>query len=92
MTMKTISILVRGRVQGVFYRKSAATKAKELGIKGWVKNEPDGSVRIEATATEELLDQLVDWCRDGPRHADVTNVDVEEIKYREFDDFEIQRE
>src|SRR5258706_2006965 len=66
---KHISINVTGKVQGVFFRASAREKAEELGVKGFVRNEPDGSVYIEAEAEEIILEQFLDWCREGPPRA-----------------------
>src|SRR5690349_14995665 len=76
---QTISITVSGMVQGVYYRQSTKEKALELGISGRVKNLPDGNVHILATGTAELLDQLVQWCKQGPPHAKVTGVQVENV-------------
>ncbi|HEY5918996.1 MAG TPA: acylphosphatase, partial [Chryseolinea sp.] len=56
-----ISILVSGRVQGVFYRASAKTKADELGITGFVQNLPDGEVYMEAEGPDEKLDLFKAW-------------------------------
>jgi acylphosphatase len=89
--LQTISITVSGIVQGVYYRQSAKEKALELGISGIVKNLPDGNVHILATGTPELLDQLVLWCKQGPKHAKVTSVDVKEVDEQKFFGFTIQR-
>jgi len=61
--MKTIKIKVEGQVQGVFFRQTTQEKARELGLKGTVKNCDDDSVEIIATGTKEQLDRLVTWCR-----------------------------
>jgi acylphosphatase len=89
--LQTISITVSGVVQGVYYRQSAKEKALELGISGIVKNLPDGNVHILATGADEQLGQLVQWCKQGPRHAQVSNVNVEPIDHQEFFGFTIQR-
>ena len=89
--LQTISITVSGIVQGVFYRQSTKEKALELGISGIVKNLPDGNVHILATGTNDQLDQLVQWCRTGPRNAKVTSVNVEEVEEQKFFGFTIQR-
>lgn len=73
-------IKVKGKVQGVFYRSTAQAKAKELGLSGWVKNEEDGSVAIEAEGEEQKLLKLVDWCREGPGAAIVNDVDYQQIE------------
>ena len=89
--LQTISITVSGVVQGVFYRQSTKEKALELGIAGIVKNLPDGSVHILATGTGEQLNQLVQWCKVGPRNAQVTSVNVEKLEVQEYLGFTIQR-
>jgi acylphosphatase len=89
--LQTISITVSGLVQGVFYRQSTKEKALELGISGIVKNLPDGNVHIVASGTSGQLDQLVQWCRQGPPRAKVTAVKVEEEAPQLFTGFAIQR-
>lgn len=89
--LQTISITVKGVVQGVFYRQSTKETAIQKGITGEVKNRPDGSVQIIATGTEEQLNKLIEWCRTGPERAIVTNVLVEKITLRSFSSFKIAR-
>ena len=89
--MKHLSIKVSGKVQGVYFRASAAEKATELGISGFVRNERDGSVYIEAEGEEENLSQLVVWCHQGPVRAQVSKVDVKEGNVQGFVRFEIER-
>lgn len=67
--MKAVSIRVSGKVQGVFFRASTKNEADRLGIQGMVRNEPDGSVYIEAEGEEKSLAQFVEWCRKGPTKA-----------------------
>lgn len=89
--LKTLSIIVTGKVQGVWYRQSAKEKATELGITGNVRNQPDGSVAIIATGLANQLDQFIEWCRQGPPRALVTNVEVTELPLQSFDRFVIER-
>jgi acylphosphatase len=89
--MKTIVIIVKGKVQGVYFRQSTREKAAALEIKGTVSNEPDGSVRIVATGNEVQLQQLVQWCHYGPSSARVTSVQVSESPYEAFNNFSIVR-
>lgn len=77
--IKTLQIVVSGRVQGVSYRANTQKQAKRLGIHGWVKNLPDGRVQIVARAEQGILDQFLEWCRSGPTFAKVTKVDIEEL-------------
>ncbi|MBK5278051.1 MAG: acylphosphatase [Bacteroidia bacterium] len=86
-----ITIIVSGKVQGVFYRASAKEKAKEIGVKGLVRNEPSGNVYIEAEATAEALTEFVDWCKSGPARAQVQHVEVVRGEEKGFKSFDILR-
>ncbi|MFC0773173.1 acylphosphatase [Terrimonas alba] len=89
--LQSVSIIVEGLVQGVFYRQTTKAKAIETGITGMVKNKRDGSVQIIATGTEAQLEQLIQWCNQGPERAIVTGVKVEKIPLQRFKDFDIVR-
>lgn len=89
--MKHLEIIVEGRVQGVFYRASTRDKARELGLAGYVMNQPDGSVLIRAEGEVEVLTRLIDWCHQGPRNAAVTHVHSRELPLENFNDFTIKR-
>ena len=89
--MKTIRLTIKGKVQGVFYRATAKDVADQLGIKGWVKNLPDNNVEIRATSTEQILQQFMNWCKQGPPKAKVDDVIVEELSLEEFNGFRIIR-
>lgn len=69
---------VRGVVQGVSFRWYTQQEARRLGLAGWVRNEPDGTVRLEVQGPGEDVDALLAWARHGPAHARVTAVEVEE--------------
>lgn len=88
--MKHYTIIVSGRVQGVFFRASTQEQAARLSIRGWVRNEPDGSVRIEAEGDEAALQELIDWCRQGPSAAQVTHVTAEPGPVVHYSDFAIR--
>ena len=87
--MPTIHLLIKGRVQGVFYRASARAAAERLHISGWVKNTPEGHVEVLASGEQERLDQFVEWCRKGPERAVVSEVIVHEAAQAHFKDFSI---
>ena len=89
--VQTFVIIVSGKVQGVYYRQSAKQKAVELGVSGFVKNMPDGSVMLIATGSKEQLSALVEWCRKGPPAARVTDVKVLEEEAHHYDGFTISR-
>jgi len=88
---KHFKIKITGRVQGVWYRASTERKAKELGLCGFVKNEPDGSVYAEAEGTDEQLKKLINWCKSGPPLAKVDSVNIEQGEVLDFNDFEVKR-
>ena len=73
-----ITLKIHGKVQGVCFRMYAEKKAKELELAGFVRNEPDGTVYIEAGGGEEKIGEFVKWCRQGPEWAEVKKVDVSE--------------
>ena len=86
----TVRIIIRGKVQGVFFRKSAKDIADNLGVVGWIRNNRDGSVESLATGEKESLDSYIQWCRKGPGLAEVENLEVEWIGTEEtFDSFEV---
>jgi acylphosphatase len=91
MSTKHLSICVTGKVQEVFFRASTREEAQRLGLCGWVRNETDGSVRIEAEGDEESLEQLVAWCQHGPDRARVADMIVEEGEVENYSDFEVRR-
>lgn len=74
---KAVHALIRGRVQGVFYRASTRERADELGVFGWVRNLPDGRVEGHFEGPVDAVDALVRWCHDGPPAARVDGVDIE---------------
>lgn len=86
-----MTIIVSGKVQGVFYRAATKEKADELGVKGFVRNEPIGSVYIEAEAAEEVLYKFVKWCNNGPPRAQVQHVEVMPGEVIGFQSFTIRR-
>jgi len=72
--MACARFIIRGHVQGVFFRASTREQALKLGIAGYAKNLADGSVEVLACGPEQALDALQDWLRHGPPSARVENV------------------
>ena len=89
--METVHLVIKGKVQGVYYRASAKEKANELGIKGWIKNTPAGEVEVMAGGNKAQLEKFIDWCRQGPKHAEVTNVVVTVGEEENLNDFSIKK-
>lgn len=90
MSKVCLHCLVAGRVQGVFYRDSTRRKAKELNITGWVRNVSDGRVEVMICGEAEQVDVMREWLWDGPPAAEVTGVVVEEVPWREFENFDVK--
>jgi len=88
---KAVALQVYGKVQGVWFRASTQIKAHNLGIYGFVKNQADGSVYIEAEGEPAALKSFVEWCHNGPRHASVSNVVEANLELQGFRSFEIKR-
>lgn len=89
--MKTYEILVSGRVQGVGYRYFVLEQASRLQLVGYVRNLPDGAVRIIAAGNELELQIFLDYLRQGPPHARVQMVDFREIfPIDSYDKFRIE--
>lgn len=86
-----VSVTVYGRVQGVAFRHYTSLRAMELGVSGWVGNLPDGSVAGVFEGDENAVNDLVDWCRQGPPAAIVERLDLsQEVYSGEFRDFSIR--
>jgi len=90
MPNRRVHLRIHGRVQGVFFRASTLDKAKALGLTGWVRNNPDGSVEVVAEGSGDELEEFVEWSHGGPRHAAVNKVEVEWEPYLdEYTEFTI---
>lgn len=87
--MKAIQITVYGRVQGVFFRASTKAVADQLGIKGFVKNQKDGTVLVHAEGDPLFMDDFVDWCKYGPDDANVEDTKVEDAEVKNYRNFEV---
>lgn len=89
--IRRLSARVRGRVQGVGFRHFTRRKARDLDLYGWVRNESDGSVRLEAEGPREALQELLDALQRGPSGAEVEDVSAEwGSSTDEFDDFSVR--
>ena len=89
--MKHFKIKVTGIVQGVYFRALAQEKAKALGVKGFVRNEADGSVYLEVEGNVAQLETLIQWCKQGPPRAKIENVVSREGNFVGHKNFEILR-
>lgn len=90
MAMKQVHVIVKGRVQGVFFRAATQREARRLGLTGWVRNRNDGSVELTAEGDESSLRQLCMWAERGPTAARVDDTIVRWRAYSgDFPDFRI---
>lgn len=91
MTQIRVALKIKGKVQGVWYRKNTMLKAQSLELTGFVRNEVDGSVYAEAEGFENAVNELIDWCQKGPELAVVEEVEVNSIPPEGSEIFEIVR-
>jgi acylphosphatase len=92
MIKKRVNVIVHGRVQGVNFRRATQLTARQIGVAGWVRNLPDGSVQGCFEGPAAAVDELVDWCRNGgPPAGRVDRLELrEEPATGEFDDLDIR--
>lgn len=90
--MPTKHLLIKGKVQGVFFRATAKDVAQTLGVTGWIKNTEAGDVEATVSGTEEQLNAFIDWCKKGPSSAVVKKVHVYEEQETAFEKFTVVRE
>jgi len=88
--MKHLNIKIYGKVQGTGLRYSANKLADKLSVKGFIRNEADGTVYVEAEGEEKALDEFVIWLHKGPMFALVEKVDIEESELKGYNTFEVR--
>lgn len=76
--MRRVHLIIRGKVQGVFFRESTKTRALELGLEGWVRNLPDGTVEAVAQGDDARILDFLAFCHRGPPAARVSDVSVQD--------------
>jgi acylphosphatase len=87
---KGFLVKITGNVQGVGFRANAKKQAELLDLAGFVQNQADGSVLIEAEGDESALQALLEWCRQGSQAATVNKVDYQEIKVQNYQGFSVR--
>jgi DNA ligase D-like protein (predicted 3'-phosphoesterase) len=87
---KAVRAVVGGKVQGVFFRETTVSRARELGVLGWVRNAEDGSVQVHAEGPGEAVDALVEFLREGPPDAHVEAVELEPAKVEGHEQFAVR--
>ena len=89
--MERAHITVHGRVQGVFFRANTIKMARELGLKGYARNMPDGTVEIITEGPKNNINKLVDYCKKSPGNSEVSKIDVKFGKANnEFESFDVR--
>jgi acylphosphatase len=83
-------VRITGQVQGVFFRAWTQQQAQSLGVTGWIRNCPDGSVEAKLAGDEGAVSQLIDGMHEGPSGAEVDHVEVEDVATEVFDRFEVR--
>ncbi len=78
--MKTLHLRIHGRVQGVWFRESMRVEAERLGVTGWVRNKPDGTVEAVVQGEDTATDALIEWAHRGPPQAQVDRVEIGEAQ------------
>ncbi len=81
---------MRGQVQGVFFRDSTRERAQGLGVAGWVRNCPDGSVEAVLEGVPDAVERMLVFCRGGPPSAEVRQLDVSEEKPEGLSEFNVR--
>lgn len=87
----TVHLLIKGKVQGVFYRASARDVAEQLELKGWIRNTDDDDVEAVASGDPDQVKEFIEWCKKGPSRARVDKVIVTDKEDESFDSFRIVR-
>lgn len=87
--MKHLTVIVYGKVQGVFFRAATKAVANQLRITGFVKNQNDGTVYIEAEGLPFELESFIEWCHEGPENAQVEKVEQFSGELKHYRNFEI---
>ncbi len=89
---KALKLIVQGTVQGIFFRQFVKEHADNLKLTGFVRNLEDGNVEIIVEGEQEQIERLVGFIREGPKHAQIRNVKIEERKWSgDFKEFKILR-
>ena len=89
MEIKHINIKVTGKVQGVSFRAVTKVVADQMGVRGIIRNEKDGSVYMEAEGDDTLLEVFIEWCNEGTDRAKIENVEITPGELKHYQNFEI---
>jgi len=88
--VKSYRFIIKGKVQGVFYRKSVAEKLNNLKVDGYVRNLPDKSVEVVVNIDESMIEKIIEILKEGSIYSDVKSIYKEEIKPIKINGFSIK--
>ncbi len=88
--MRSFKLIIKGKVQGVFYRATAFELATKLNLKGFAMNLPDGNVHVEAEGDSVALEEFIDWCRKGPEMARVDEIEITAQDIKDYKSFSVK--
>ncbi|MEK6873648.1 MAG: acylphosphatase [Nanoarchaeota archaeon] len=86
---KAVKMLVKGTVQGVFFRNFVKEKADDLNVKGFIRNLESGDIEVFAEGEIESVDKLCEICKTGPKHAKIKDVSINESPFQDFKEFKV---
>ncbi len=89
--MITVYLEIKGKVQGVFFRATARKVAEKNNLSGWIRNKSNGDVEAVVTGKKEDSDIFIKWCKEGPRDAEVKEVNTTRLQYTSFKEFSVKR-
>jgi len=89
--MKALKVIIYGKVQGVGFRNFVFLHAKKLNIRGYVKNNPDGTVEAVFEGDEDNINKMIELCKKGPERARVDKINIKDIEINNYQDFKIIR-
>lgn len=89
--MKTLRVKIKGVVQGIFFRKFVKDNADELSVRGFVRNLEDGRIEMVMEGKDDKVNELLIKCKKGPKHSEIKEIEIEEIKHQGFKDFKISK-
>lgn len=86
---KAVKIIIKGTVQGVFFRNFIRDNANKLSLKGFVRNLESGNIEVFCEGEIDNVDKLCEVCKQGPRHSIIKNITVKEVPFQDFKDFKV---
>jgi len=89
--MKAVKVIIYGKVQGVGFRNFVFLHARKLNIRGYVKNNPDGTVEAVFEGDEDNINKMIELCKRGPERSRVDKIDIKDIEINNYQDFRIIR-